>query len=117
MQEYIRVRKDEYEELKQIKEGIETIKSYGLPDDTQFILMTKQDFDRNQKQYDELLKIRAEFYSNKSKYIKNEKQDLKEWLEEEIKRITIIDEEPINDGETFYLGIINAYKKVLERLG
>lgn len=54
MQEYIRVRKDEYEELKQIKEGIETIKGYGLPDDTQFVLLTKEDFDRNQKQYEVL---------------------------------------------------------------
>jgi hypothetical protein len=44
MEEYVRVPKDEYERLKQIKEGIETLKSYGLPDDTQFILMTKEDY-------------------------------------------------------------------------
>jgi hypothetical protein len=49
MEEYVRVPKDEYDELKQIKKGIETLKTNGLPDDTQFILMTKEDYERNNK--------------------------------------------------------------------
>jgi endonuclease III len=61
-----------------------TPKEYNKLEDTDYKM---EEYVRVPKdEYDELLKIRAEFYSNKSKYIKNEKQDLKEWLEEEINK-------------------------------